>query len=68
MDNWANLASKSCSTCMYYNNFRCRRHAPNVVEPGYPAVFPTDYCGDHKIGKETMALLSAEPTVRSKGR
>ena len=26
---------------------RCRRHAPTMQ--GYPAVFPTDWCGDHKI-------------------
>ena len=26
---------------------RCRRHAPTMN--GYPAVFPTDWCGDHKL-------------------
>lgn len=26
---------------------RCRRHAPSMN--GYPAVFPTDWCGDHKL-------------------
>ena len=26
---------------------RCRRHAPTMA--GYPAVFPDDWCGDHKI-------------------
>lgn len=26
---------------------RCRRHAPTLS--GYPAVFVTDWCGDHKL-------------------
>lgn len=26
---------------------RCRRHAPTMT--GYPAVFGTDWCGDHKL-------------------
>ena len=26
---------------------RCRRHAP--VMAGYPVVFETDWCGDHKL-------------------
>ena len=26
---------------------RCRRHAP--VMSGYPVVFETDWCGDHKL-------------------
>lgn len=26
---------------------RCRRHAPTMN--GYPAVFETDWCGDHKL-------------------
>jgi hypothetical protein len=26
---------------------RCRRHAPTLG--GYPAVFDTDWCGDHKL-------------------
>jgi hypothetical protein len=26
---------------------RCRRHAPTMN--GYPAVFVTDWCGDHKL-------------------
>jgi hypothetical protein len=57
-DNWANVNTKACETCMYYVNTRCRRHAPNQVEPGYPAVFPSDWCGDHKISKETMVKLA----------
>ena len=26
---------------------RCRRHAPSMN--GYPVVFETDWCGDHKL-------------------
>ena len=26
---------------------RCRRHAPTMS--GYPVVFTTDWCGDHKL-------------------
>jgi len=48
----------SCATCMWYvpkksasgqnaRIGRCRRHAPTMN--GYPAVFNTDWCGDHKV-------------------
>lgn len=43
-----------CETCMFYNNFRCRRHAPKGQE-GWSAVYPADWCGDHKMNKQTMA-------------
>ena len=41
-----------CETCMFYVNTRCRRHAPTLQ--GYPAVFPDDWCGDHKLDKISM--------------
>lgn len=41
-----------CETCMWHVNFRCRRHAPTMQ--GYPAVFPDDWCGDHKLDKVSM--------------
>lgn len=28
---------------------RCRRHAPTMS--GYPVVFNTDWCGDHKLNE-----------------
>ena len=31
---------------------RCRRHAPTMS--GYPAVFPTDWCGDHKLDETKL--------------
>jgi hypothetical protein len=53
-----------CQTCMYYvakvssaaqvahSLGRCRRHAPTMS--GYPAVFPHDWCGDHKLDEEKI--------------
>lgn len=34
---------------------RCRRHAPTMS--GYPAVFETDWCGDHKLSEEKSGEL-----------
>lgn len=45
-----------CITCMWFVRKetitptivgRCRRHAPTMN--GYPVVFHTDWCGDHKL-------------------
>ena len=50
-----------CQTCMYFvlkipigplrhdhvEVGRCRRHSPTMS--GYPVVFKTDWCGDHKL-------------------
>lgn len=48
-----------CRTCIFFVSKelstpqlaspigRCRRHAPTMS--GYPVVFPTDWCGDHKL-------------------
>lgn len=45
-----------CSTCCWFVEKasdsktkigRCRRHAPTMS--GYPVVFLTDWCGDHKL-------------------
>ncbi|MHA1290315.1 MAG: hypothetical protein ACTSPB_23275 [Candidatus Thorarchaeota archaeon] len=53
-DLWSHRSSgMRCETCMYYNkNYRCKRHAPTMQ--GYPAVYPDDWCGDHKMDKERM--------------
>lgn len=54
-------AAMSCASCMWYVRKeasgpqppnaaevgRCRRHAPTMN--GYPVVFRTDWCGDHKL-------------------
>ena len=58
-DPWVRSNGMHCKTCMWYvpkqvtalsttEIGRCRRHAP-VVCIGYPVVFPTDWCGDHKL-------------------
>ena len=31
---------------------RCRRHAPTMS--GYPVVFDTDFCGDHKVDENKI--------------
>jgi len=31
---------------------RCRRHAPTLN--GYPVVFPTDWCGDHRLDENKV--------------
>jgi len=45
-----------CATCIYFVRKqaiaptavgRCRRHAPTMN--GYPVVYDSDWCGDHKL-------------------
>lgn len=67
-DPWINRAQgMRCRTCMFFvsknvdagrvfdhrGEFgRCRRHAPTMS--GYPAVFETDWCGDHKLDENKL--------------
>jgi hypothetical protein len=59
-DNWVHRSSSMlCRTCMYYapklglrNLGRCRRHAPTMS--GWPVMFSTDWCGDHKIDENKL--------------
>ena len=60
-DPWMHRSSaRSCMTCMWYVEKkkqdegkntapigRCCRRAPTMN--GYPVVFETDWCGDHKL-------------------
>ncbi len=58
-DPWIHRSSSmKCMTCMYFvekvpegsdrsNIGRCRRHAPTMK--GFPVVFRTDWCGEHKL-------------------
>jgi hypothetical protein len=59
-DNWKHRSDgMRCGTCMYFVEKaplqanlaptlgRCRRHAPTMG--GWPVVFVTDWCGDHKL-------------------
>jgi hypothetical protein len=66
MDNWKHRSSNmKCSTCMWFvakiielkkaesNTLgRCRRHSPTMS--GFPAVFDSDWCGDHKIDENKL--------------
>jgi hypothetical protein len=60
-DNWIDKSEGMvCNTCMWFvekqnQNYsgdnmkgRCRKHCP-VVQEGWPVVFKTDWCGDHKL-------------------
>jgi len=55
----------SCASCMWFvkkakadesesNLGRCRRHAPTMN--GYPVVFVTDWCGDHKLDENKIGV------------
>ena len=64
MDNWRNRRTdRRCDNCISFvpkikegkNTYtigRCRRHSP--THDGYPVVFFTDWCGDHKYDEEKI--------------
>lgn len=61
VDSWKHRSQgMRCASCMWYveketapdnpvrsNVGRCRRHAPTMN--GYPVVFASDWCGDHRL-------------------
>lgn len=58
-DNWADKSTFVCVTCMWYKPKemlestgqpigRCRAHPPDIR--GFPIVYATDYCGQHRMG------------------
>ena len=60
-DPWKHRSKEmTCKTCMWFmpkaieDKFshigRCRRHAPTMG--GFPVVFDTDWCGDHRLNEE----------------
>ena len=65
-DSWKHRSKvMSCSTCMWYVEKakaqgskntapigRCRKNAPTMS--GYPVVFETDWCGQHKLDENTV--------------
>ena len=71
-DPWVHRSEHmKCSTCMWFcpkgerppmndplvratQVGRCRRHAPTMS--GYPVVFETDWCGDHKLDEKVRVL------------
>jgi hypothetical protein len=67
VDNWIHRSAKmKCATCMYFvpklhegavegdliRIGRCRRNAP--TSNGFPAVFPLDWCGEHKLDENKL--------------
>jgi hypothetical protein len=64
-DNWQHRGdTMRCRTCMFYvpkaESFpttgpkigRCREGSPTLK--GWPAVYPTDWCGAHKIDADRL--------------
>lgn len=62
-DNWKHRSEGMvCGTCMYFSKKpgkagnevfgRCRRHAPTLS--GFPAVWYSDWCGDHKLDENRL--------------
>ena len=70
MDNWKHRSSGMvCGTCMYFVPKekkvvgaallgRCRRRAPSMQ--GYPVVFETDWCGDHKMDENKLPVVNGK--------
>ena len=63
-DNWIHKSKGMiCETCMWFVSKakedavievgRCRRYAPTI---GYPVVYRTDWCGDHRIDSSKIGL------------
>jgi len=75
IDHWLDRRSFVCWTCIYYvpkdeQLGRCRRHAP-TVSLGWPAVYTTDWCGDHKLAiglPLQKADAPSEPAAPKDGR
>lgn len=59
-DNWEHRSKGMlCKTCMFFvekkEGFgRCRRNAPTMN--GFPAVFATDWCGNHKLDETKIEV------------
>jgi hypothetical protein len=76
-DNWKHRSQgMRCDTCYFYvpkgetRLGRCRRRAPTLN--GWPAVYDSDWCGDHKLD-ENKIFNFAPPTaqeepLRSRGK
>ena len=67
MDKWDRKTNFNCESCMFYVPKRdaaiggvvfdtsegcCRRNAPTMK--GYPVVYSSDWCGEHKIGSNPV--------------
>ena len=68
-DVWRHRTSgMRCASCMWFVEKsedgtlgRCRRNAPTMS--GYPVVFDTDWCGQHKIDEEKLIALRKQGRV-----
>ncbi|MHC4316650.1 MAG: hypothetical protein ACYSW3_29760 [Planctomycetota bacterium] len=66
-DNWKHKSEMMlCKTCMWFIlkgertvMGRCRRRAPTLN--GWPVVFRSDWCGDHKIVSIPVAESESNP-------
>ena len=64
-DNWRHRSENmKCHTCMWFIRKdgtalgRCRKHAPTLG--GWPAVFESDWCGDHKLDEAHVVQSSLD--------
>ena len=71
-DNWQNRAAvMRCDNCMAFvpkvstdgevRIGRCRRHAPTIS--GFPAVFPGDWCFDHRLDENRIGTPAHVPPM-----
>lgn len=71
-DNWQNRAAvMRCDNCMAFapkvsedgevRLGRCRRHAPTIS--GFPAVFPGDWCFDHRLDENRIGTPAHVPPM-----
>jgi len=57
-DNWRHRSEiMKCRTCMWFapkqgTIGRCRRRSPTMS--GWPVLFETDWCGDHKLNENVL--------------
>ncbi len=73
-DNWDKRSDNMlCKTCVYFIKKggpqstlgRCRRRALTIN--GFPPVFLTDWCGDHKLDEEKIILQESIGTLGGTG-
>ena len=62
-DNWVHKRETMlCKTCMWFVGRgiigRCRQSSPTMK--GFPAMFPDDWCGDHKLDEVKLEKLLKE--------
>jgi len=72
IDHWQHRSKgMQCQTCMWFvckakegqisEVGRCRKHAPTMI--GYPVVYLSDWCGDHKLDSGKLSPPKANMRV-----